>query len=87
MRRRRGLGGIVALGLLVAAVARELRLPVGERTWHGRVGGVVPYDLRRPTFARFRQALWDPDRPLVVGSPFGVGWTVNLGGLLGARRW
>lgn len=76
----------MAFGLLVAAVVRELRMPAGERTWHGRVGGVVPYDLRRPTVARYRRSLWDPDGRLVVGTPFGVGWTVNPGRLLGSRR-
>jgi hypothetical protein len=56
----------------------ELRKPAEQRTWHGRVAGVVPYDLRPPTLARFRAALWDPTNPsLLAPHAFGVGWTVN----------
>jgi Family of unknown function (DUF5808) len=72
-----------AAGLLVGAVVTELRKPAEQRTWHGRVVGGVPYDLRPPTLARFRAALWDPSkRSVLVPHPFGVGWTVNV-----ARVW
>jgi hypothetical protein len=75
-----------ALGMLVAAIARELRRPAGERTWHGRVAGVVPYDLRPPTVDRVLERVWNPDEPRVlVPQPFGVGWTVNLARLLRRR--
>jgi hypothetical protein len=68
-----------AAALLAGAVVTELRKPAEQRTWHGRVVGVVPYDLRPPTLARFRNALWNPDNPsLLAPHPFGVGWTVNL---------
>jgi hypothetical protein len=69
----------VALALLVAAITQELRKPASERTWHGRVIGFVPYDLRLPTLSRFTGAIWNPNSPsILVGTPFGVGWTLNL---------
>jgi hypothetical protein len=65
--------------LVGAAVLTELRKPRAERTWHGRVGGFVPYDLRPPTWRRIRRAMWNPNEPaLLVPHAFGVGWTVNL---------
>jgi hypothetical protein len=68
--------------LVGAAVATELRKPPVERTWHGSVAGLVPYDLRPPTFDRFRSRLWNPDDPAVlVPHAFGVGWTVNFAAL------
>lgn len=80
-RKRPPLGALVSFVLLVAAVVQELRRPAELRTWHGRVGGFVPYDLRRPSLTRFRQTVWNPDAPLLVGTPFGVGWILNLGWL------
>ena len=78
--RQRRLGWVVPLGLVAAAVAQELRKPAGERTWQGRVAGVVPYDLRPPSVDRYRRAWWDPDNPrLVTGTAFGVGWDLNVG--------
>lgn len=84
MRKRRGgrIGRLVALGLLLAAVVQERRTPPEQRTGRGKVSGVVPYDLRRPSFARYRHALWDPDGPLFGPSAFGVGWTFNAGRLV-----
>jgi hypothetical protein len=71
---------IITLALVVAAVVKELRTPAGERSWHGVVGGFVPYDFRRPTVARFRERMWDPEGAhLVSPRAFGVGWTVNAG--------
>ena len=76
----RGLATLVGLSLLGAAVVTELRTPPGERTWHGRLLGLVPYDLRPPTVARLRTALWDPaSSDVLVPTAFGVGWTVNVG--------
>lgn len=70
---------------LLAAVYRELRLPQEERSWHGRLFGFVPYDLRAPTPRRLVQAFWNPGSDRVLGAqPFGVGWAVNLPAL--ARR-
>src|ERR1700724_724568 len=82
MRTLRGLRRLVRLavvGLFVAAVATELAKPEEERTWHGRVGGVVPYDFRPPTWERIRSAYWNPDSDsLFTDRVFGVGWAVNL---------
>ncbi len=64
------------------AIGSELRKPRDEREWHGRVGGVIPYDLRLPTAQRYRERLWAPENPrVIVPRVFGVGWTVNLGRL------
>lgn len=82
--RRRWLGLGLGTALLGAALATELRKPAGERTWHGRMAGRVPYDLRPPTLARVHERLWNgADRRILVPTVFGVGWTVNLGRLLG----
>ena len=73
---------LVTMGLAVAAIVKELRKPEDERTWHGTVAAVVPYDFRMPTFERAKERLWDPEAPSVVGPRvFGVGWTVNVGRL------
>jgi len=62
-----------------AAIYQELRKPDAERTWHGKVAGVVPYDFRVPTLDRLRTAYWDPDTDQVfTDRVFGVGWAVNL---------
>jgi hypothetical protein len=73
---------LVGLALLAAAVVTELRKPRSERTWHGELGGVVPYDLRPPTPARIKASLWSPDDPrLFLPRSAGVGWSPNLGRL------
>lgn len=86
MSTRRALrrwGRLAGLGLVGAAVAAEQRKPPEEREWHGRVGGIVPYDFRRPTLDRLRSAVWDPDSPhLLSPQVFGVGWTLNVGRLV-----
>ena len=62
-----------------AAVYQELRKPEAERTWHGKVAGIVPYDFRVPTLDRLRSAYWDPESDVVfTDRVFGVGWAVNL---------
>jgi hypothetical protein len=63
----------------VIAIVMELRKPPDQRTWHGKVGGVVPYDFRRPTPSRIRETFWNPEGPIVSGKVFGAGWTINLG--------
>jgi hypothetical protein len=64
---------------VVAAVVTELRKPEEDRTWHGRVGGMVPYDFRPPTWNRIRRAYWNPESDdLFNDRVFGVGWAVNL---------
>ncbi|HEY6798841.1 MAG TPA: DUF5808 domain-containing protein [Kineosporiaceae bacterium] len=70
----------VGVGLLSAAVVKELRTPAEVRTWHGDLAGLVPYDLRPPTLERVRERLWAPQNPhLIVPRVFGVGWTLNVG--------
>ncbi len=70
---------IAVVGLVVAAIATELAKPEEERTWQGRVFGVVPYDFRPPTWERIRAAYWNPDSDqLFSDRVFGVGWAVNL---------
>ena len=70
---------LAVVGLVVAAVATELAKPEAERTWHGRVFGLVPYDFRPPTWERIRTAYWNPDsEQLFSDRVFGVGWAVNL---------
>ncbi len=79
LRRLRGLVRFTAFALVAAAVATELAKPAPERTWHGKVGGVVPYDFRPPTWQRIREAYWNPDSDhLFSDRVFGVGWAVNL---------
>jgi hypothetical protein len=79
LRGLRRLIRFTAVGLVVAAVATELSKPEEERTWHGVVLGIVPYDFRLPTMERIRSAYWNPasDR-LFSDRVFGVGWAVNL---------
>src|SRR5487761_655778 len=79
LRRARRLVRIAAFGLVVAAVATELSKPAPERTWEGKVVGLVPYDFRPPTLQRIRDAYWNPrsDR-LFSDRVFGVGWAINL---------
>jgi hypothetical protein len=69
----------VTFGLVAAAVATELSKPQSERTWEGRVFGVVPYDFRPPTWHRIRDAYWNPNSDrLFSDRVFGVGWAINL---------
>src|ERR1700682_6233359 len=76
VRRRARFG---AFRLVVAALATELTKPEAERTWEGRVFGVVPYDFRPPTWQRIRDAYWNPNSDhLFSDRVFGVGWAVNL---------
>jgi len=63
----------------IAALYQELRKPPAERTWHGRVAGVIPYDFRVPSFERLRSAYWAPESETVfTDRVFGVGWAVNI---------
>lgn len=81
-RRRMTRGGRLlragALALTRAALLQVLRTPADQRTWQGGVRGAVPYDFRRPTLARLRERMWNPDdERLVMPQVFGVGWTVS----------
>ena len=72
--------------LVIGAVIKELRLPKEERTWHGALGGFVPYDFRMPTVEKIRKTFWNPDGAIVVNRVFGVGWTINLGAIVARAR-
>ncbi len=81
-RFRRFIMGI-GMGLIAAAVYQELQKPPEERTWHGRVAGLMPYDFRPPTLKRLRQAYWNPDEPRVfTDRVLGIGWAINFYSLL-----
>lgn len=61
-------------------VVKELRRPSAERTWHGQLAGIVPYDLRRPTLERIQRTWWQPDEArLLTPHVWGIGWSINLG--------
>lgn len=75
------IGTIRTLGwvALIAAIYQELRKPPAERTWHGKVGGLIPYDFRVPTLERVRAAYWDPSSDTIFTERvLGVGWAVNI---------
>ena len=74
-------GLVIGLAAVGAAIATELKKPAEERTWHGKIGGVVPYDFRRPTVDEVREKVWNPTGNFWSPSVFGVGWTPNLGRL------
>ncbi len=77
---------LLAAVVAIAAVIKELRLPKEERTWHGALGGFVPYDFRMPTFARIKATFWNPEGAIVVNRAFGVGWTINVGAIVAKIR-
>ncbi len=80
----RRVAGVVAMGMMVAAVWQELRKPADEREWHGQLLSVVPYDLRPPSMARLQKSFWAPETSSVfVPRAFGVGWNINLAALWG----
>jgi hypothetical protein len=69
---------ILTTFLIIRAIMEQLRLPPGERTWHGIIYG-VPYDFRRPTVERLRATFWNENTTqLLVPQAFGVGWTINF---------
>jgi len=79
LRNAKRLMRLAVFGLVVAAIATELRKPETERTWEGNVFGVVPYDFRPPTWQRIKEAYWNPESDrLFSDRVFGVGWAVNL---------
>lgn len=79
MKKSRDFWGLVAAAFAVAAVVQELRKPVAERTWHGTVGDIVPYDFRKPTIDRFLASYWNPTGPLISPRVWGAGWVLNFG--------
>ena len=79
LRRLRRVVRVTTFVLIVGAVATELAKPPEERTWQGKVLGVVPYDFRPPTWERIRDAYWNPESDsLFSDRVFGVGWAINL---------
>jgi hypothetical protein len=74
---------VTALALAAAALFQELAKPPGERSWRGKLAGVVPYDFRLPTWDRFKESFWNPyERHLLTPAVFGAGWAFNFYGLL-----
>jgi len=72
-------GGILFTSLVGAALRDQLRLPPEERTWHGKIAGRIPYDLRPPTVERIRDTFWNKNTSeILVPQAFGIGWTINL---------
>jgi hypothetical protein len=60
---------VVGAGLLAAAVVEELMKSADERTWEGRIGGLIPYDLRLVTPEGLREAMDRPEEArLVLGA-------------------
>ncbi|MGZ8513129.1 MAG: hypothetical protein ACXWWL_06800 [Candidatus Limnocylindria bacterium] len=73
----------LALGAVIGAVYTELRKPPQRRTWHGKLLGVVPYDLRIPKLNDLRLAYWNPrSQKIFTERPLGVGWAINVPTLL-----
>jgi hypothetical protein len=70
---------LLLLAAIAQAITEQLRRPSDERTWEGKVAGVVPYDFRPPTPARLKEKFWAPEEAFVTPHSFGVGWSVNLG--------
>jgi hypothetical protein len=90
-RRRSGknrwFGPVLLFVLLGAAVITELRKPPEERTWHGRLAGFVPYELRPPTMDRVRETYWAPEDAHLLKPPvWGVGWQLNVGRVVAMLR-
>ncbi len=75
--------GWIWLLIVALAIGNELLKPTIERTWHDRLFGVLPYDLRLPTWARVKQSLWNvQSERIFVPQVFGIGWSINVGGLV-----
>ena len=70
---------VAVVGAFVGAIYTELRKPPEQRTWHGKLLGVVPYDFRMPSFEQVQKAYWNPHSPKVfTDRPLGVGWAINI---------
>jgi hypothetical protein len=71
---------LIAVGV---AIYTELRKPPAERTWHGKLGGFVPYEFRMPSVESLRLAYWNPrSQKVFTDRPLGVGWAINVPTLL-----
>ena len=70
---------MAVVGAFVGAIYTELRKPPEQRTWHGKLLGVVPYDFRMPSYEQVQKAYWNPHSPKVfTDRPLGVGWAINI---------
>ena len=79
-KKNKWFGRLVFLVLVGWAVVTELRKPEDERTWHGKLAGFIPYELRPPTIDRVRETYWAPEDERVFKPPvWGVGWALNVG--------
>src|SRR6266478_9089537 len=68
--------GIAAL--MGLAIREQWQMPPEERTWHGTLYG-IPYDFRRPTIERLREAFWNKDTARVlVPHAFAMGGSINF---------
>ncbi len=83
MNSNKGRPGLIAVAIVLitlgTAIVDQLRLPMGQRTWHGVLWGRVPYDLRFPTWQRVQEEFWNKDTSrLLTPHAFGVGWGINF---------
>jgi hypothetical protein len=70
---------ILILAVVAAAVIQQMARPADQRTWHGRVFGLVPYDFRLPTLERIKARYWNAeDGRLLTPTAFGAGWGINV---------
>jgi hypothetical protein len=76
----------VIVTITVAALCQELEKPREERRWHGRLG-VIPYDFRMPTIARFKESFWNAeDSRIFTPEVWGIGWAINFYALMEKMR-
>lgn len=74
---------MAVFGAVAGALYTELRKAPDQRTWNGKLLGVVPYDFRLPTIENLRAAYWNPRSPKIFSArPLGVGWAINIPTLL-----
>jgi len=79
MKALNRLAALAGIAIAATAVAEQLKRPPEERTWHGEVLGLVPYDFRMPTIGRLLERCWNAEDPrLFTPQVFGVGWTLNF---------
>jgi hypothetical protein len=52
---------------------------MGLKSKHGSFLGMIPYDFRKPTWARLKRTMWNPaEERTIVPRDYGIGWTLNL---------
>jgi len=76
-----------AITLPLVAICQELEKPKEEREWRGTIAGFIPYDFRRPTMEKIKDAYWNPyESRIFTPEVFGVGWAINFYALLERLR-